>query len=40
MKKTRGYNYYITPLGRRVVALGLRLKELVIRPELSKQEAA
>jgi DNA-binding HxlR family transcriptional regulator len=41
VKKTgRSYQYYLTPLGRQVVALGFRLKEFVIRPELSQEEAA
>lgn len=39
-KTSRGYKYHLTPLGRQVVALGLRMKELVIRPELSKQAEA
>jgi len=37
IKKTpHGYRYYLTPLGRQVVATGLRLKEFEIRQELSK----
>jgi hypothetical protein len=29
------YKYYLTALGKQVVALGLKLKELVIIPELA-----
>jgi len=39
VKKTaHGYTYYLTPLGRQVVATGLRLKEFEIRQELSKAQ--
>jgi hypothetical protein len=39
IKKTpHGYRYYLTPLGRQVVATGLRLKEFEIRQELSKTQ--
>ena len=31
----RHYKYYMTALGKQVVALGLKLKELVIIPELA-----
>jgi DNA-binding HxlR family transcriptional regulator len=41
VKKTaRSYKYYLTPLGREVVAAGLRLKEFVILPELRKDQVA
>ena len=33
-KAARSYKYYLTPLGRQVIALGLRLKELTVIPEL------
>ena len=35
-KATRCYKYYLTALGRQVIALGLRLKNLVIIPELAQ----
>ena len=38
-KVSRGYRYYLTALGRQVVALGLRLKNLVIIPQLAIAEA-
>ncbi len=31
------YKYYITRLGRQVITMGLKLKELVIIPELAAQ---
>ena len=34
-KATHCYKYYLTVLGKQVVALGLKLKELVIIPELA-----
>jgi len=34
-KASHCYKYYLTALGKQVVALGLKLKELVIIPELS-----
>src|SRR6266545_1650074 len=41
VKKTaRSYKYYLTPLGREVVASGLRLKQFVILEELRKDPAA
>ena len=41
VKKTaRSYKYYLTPLGREVVASGLRLKHFVILEELRKNRAA
>lgn len=41
IKKTaHGYKYYLTALGRQVTALGLRLKNLVIVPELAPLPAA
>ena len=41
VKKTaRSYKYYLTPLGREVVASGLRLKQFVILDELRKDQAA
>ena len=41
VKKTaRSYKYYLTPLGREVVASGLRLKQFVILEELRKDQAA
>lgn len=41
VKKTaRSYKYYPTPLGREVVAAGLRLKQFVILEELRKDQAA
>jgi hypothetical protein len=33
-KASHCYKYYLTALGKQVVALGLKLKELVIIPEL------
>jgi hypothetical protein len=40
VKKTaRSYKYYLTPLGREVVAAGLRLKQCEILPELAKKIA-
>jgi predicted transcriptional regulator len=40
VKKTaRSYKYYLTPLGREVVAAGLRLKQFEILPELAKKTA-
>jgi hypothetical protein len=39
-KTARSYKYYWTPLGRRVIAAGLRLKEFVIRPELADEKVA
>jgi len=38
-KVSRGYRYYLTALGRQVIALGLRLKNLVIIPQLAIAEA-
>ena len=35
-KANRCYKYYLTPLGRQVIALGLKLKNLVIVPELAQ----
>lgn len=35
-KATHCYKYYLTALGRQVIALGLRLKNLVIIPELAR----
>ena len=41
IKKTaHGYKYYLTALGRQVTALGLRLKNLVIVPQLAPLPAA
>jgi DNA-binding HxlR family transcriptional regulator len=41
VKKVRSsYKYYLTPRGRRVVALGLKLKHFVIQDELSKNREA
>lgn len=41
VKKTaRSYKYYLTPLGREVVASGLRLTQFVILDELRKEQAA
>jgi DNA-binding HxlR family transcriptional regulator len=41
VKKTaHSYKYYLTPLGREVVAAGLRLKQFVILPEFRKDSAA
>jgi hypothetical protein len=34
-KATHCYKYYLTVLGKQVIALGLKLKELVIIPELA-----
>ena len=34
-KASHCYKYYLTALGKQVVALGLKLKELVIIPELA-----
>lgn len=34
-KANRCYKYYLTPLGRQVVALGLKIKNLIIIPELT-----
>jgi hypothetical protein len=34
-KASHCYQYYTTALGKQVVALGLKLKELVIIPELA-----
>jgi hypothetical protein len=31
-----GLQYYVTPLGKQVLALGLKLKNLYIIPELSR----
>jgi DNA-binding HxlR family transcriptional regulator len=40
VKKTaRSYKYYLTPLGREVVAAGLRLKQFVILEELRDRAA-
>ena len=40
VKKTaHSYKYYLTPLGREVIATGLRLKEFVIFAELRKEAA-
>ena len=39
-KVSRGYRYYLTALGRQVIALGLRLKNLVIIPQLAIAEPA
>jgi hypothetical protein len=36
-KIVHSYKYHLTALGRRVVALGLKLKELVIIPQLAVQ---
>jgi hypothetical protein len=36
-KITHSYKYHLTTLGRRVIALGLKLKELVIIPHLAVQ---
>jgi DNA-binding HxlR family transcriptional regulator len=33
------YKYYLTKLGRQIVALGLKLKELVIIPDLVTQHS-
>jgi DNA-binding HxlR family transcriptional regulator len=38
-KTARSYKYYLTPLGREVVATGLRLKQFMILPELAKKAA-
>jgi hypothetical protein len=38
-KAARCYKYYLTALGRRVIALGLRLKHLVIVPHLASAPA-
>lgn len=38
-KASRCYKYYLTPLGRQTVALGLKLKNLFIIPEFSAQAA-
>jgi hypothetical protein len=34
-KASHCYKYYLTVLGKQVVALGLKLKQLVIIPELA-----
>ena len=34
-KAAHCYKYYLTAVGKRVIALGLKLKELVIIPELA-----
>ena len=34
-KASHCYKYYLTVLGKQVIALGLKLKELVIIPELA-----
>src|SRR5262252_9250338 len=34
-KASHCYKYYLTPLGKQVVALGLKLKELIILPQLA-----
>jgi hypothetical protein len=39
-KAPRSYKYYLTPLGRQVVAMGLGVKAFLIRPELSKPAKA
>lgn len=39
-KTNRCYKYYLTQLGRQVVALGLKLKNMVIVPELAHTPAA
>ncbi len=39
-KTSHGYKYYLTTLGRQVTALGLRLKNLVIIPQLAPLPAA
>lgn len=36
-KITHSYKYHLTTLGRNVIALGLKLKELVIIPQLAIQ---
>jgi hypothetical protein len=38
-KASRCYKYYLTALGRQVIALGLRLKNLVIIPQLTQTPA-
>ena len=38
-KTSRGYKYYLSAVGRPVVALGLRLKHLVIVPQLAIAQA-
>ena len=38
-KTSHSYKYYLTALGRQVVALGLRLKNLVIIPQLTLSPA-
>ena len=38
-KANRCYKYYLTALGRQLIALGLRLKNLVIVPELAQVPA-
>jgi hypothetical protein len=38
-KATHCYKYYLTALGRQVIALGLRLKNLVIIPQLTQTPA-
>jgi hypothetical protein len=41
IKKVGGtYKYYITDLGRTVITMGLKLKELVVIPELARTLAA
>src|SRR5262249_21730319 len=39
-KVGRTYKYYITDLGRTVITMGLKLKELVVIPELARTVAA
>jgi hypothetical protein len=39
-KNSHGYKYYLTAMGRQVVALGLHLKNLVIVPELASNPAS
>jgi hypothetical protein len=39
-KAARAYKYYLTPLGKQVIALGLKLKQLVIIPELAQPAAS
>jgi hypothetical protein len=38
-KANRCYKYYLTVLGRQVIALGLKLKNLLIVPELAQAPA-
>jgi hypothetical protein len=41
IKKVGGtYKYYITQLGRTVISMGLKLKNLVVFPELARAMAA